>query len=267
MKRIRFLTVLAASAVMAGSAFAIDANAVLEKYAQLAIPETSTAKIKLELFSAAGKLEETRDVMQYGNHKGGLVNTVFDFKGPASNKYYKTRVWQSEKSNKDDDKYVFEPSVGTVRRVNTTDRGKSFLGMDVTYNDMTIRNYKDDENTMLDENATVNVAGKNYNVYKIKSVPIANKNVEYAYRIQYINKETYLPAKIEYYSKTDKLTKSLNVDHVTVMNGKYLFRDKQTIVNEKTGHKTVISIKPEDVTFDKPLSDKYFSQQWLQTGK
>lgn len=268
MKKIKFLSVLVAGMALLGSAsFAITADEVLEKYEALPIPDTSSANITVELYSGSGKLEESRDVMQYGNHKNNLVNTVFDFKGPASSKYVKTRVWQSEKSTKQDDKFVFEPSVGSVRRVNTTDRGKSFLGMDLTYNDMTIRSRLDDENTMLSENETIDVAGKKYSTYKIKCVPVKNKNVEYAYRIQYINRDTYLPARIEYYNKADGLIKTLNVESVTVMNGKYLLRDRQSMVNAKTGHKTVISVKVPSVKFDAGVSDKYFSQNWLQTGK
>ncbi|MBQ0039969.1 MAG: outer membrane lipoprotein-sorting protein [Treponema sp.] len=266
--KIKFISILCAGLAFAGaSAFSITADEVLEKYEALPIPLTSSAEITVELYNSSGKLEESRNVLQYGNHKNDLVNTVFDFKGPASSKYVKTRVWQSEKSNKSDDKFVFEPSIGTVRRVNTTDRGKSFLGMDLTYNDMTIRSSSDDENTMLNENESITVGGKKYATYKIKSVPVKNKNVEYAYRIQYINRDTYLPARIEYFTKGDKLLKTLDVENVTTINGKYLLRDVQTMTSAKTGHKTTVRVKVPSVKFDNPLDDKYFSQNWLQTGK
>lgn len=268
MKIIKSISTFCVGLIFAGaSAFAITADEVLEKYEALPIPLTSSAEITVELYNGAGKLEESRNVLQYGNHKNDLINTVFDFKGPASSKYVKTRVWQSEKSNKSDDKFVFEPSIGTVRRVNTTDRGKSFLGMDLTYNDMTIRSRTDDENTMINDNESVTVAGKSYKTYKIKSVPVKNKNVEYAYRIQYINRDTYLPVMIEYYTKQDKLIKTLSVESVTTINGKYLLRDVQTMTNAKTGHKTTVRVKVPSVKFDSQLDDKYFSQNWLQTGK
>ena len=42
---------------------------------------------------------------------------------------------------------------------------------------MTIRKFEDDAHEMLDANASITVGGKKENVWKIKSTPVANKNV------------------------------------------------------------------------------------------
>ena len=267
MKKIKFFTLACAALTISSAMFAESASDIMKKSCNLDVPETSQCVLLMDLIDKNGNVTEHRIINQFGNKKNGITSTVFDFRAPAGIK--DTRILQAEKVSKEDDKYIFLPSLKTTRRIATAERTKSFVGSEYTYNDMTIRKFEDDEHTMLEENVTMNIGGKNENLWKIKSVPVANKNVEYAYVIQFIDKDSYLPLRVEYYDKNNKLLKHRVIEKHQYLTGetgkKYLMRMSNLIVNDVTGRQTRVMV--DKVSFDKPLSDRYFTQNWLNTGK
>lgn len=266
MKKTKSFLMTAVMMVAGSFVFAESAAEIMIKSTTLPRPDFSQTQITVELTDKAGNVEK-RTVMQSGNNKNSVTQTTFDFRTPAS--YKDTRLLQSEKANGQDQKWIYLPSLRTVRQIVTADRKKDFVGTDFTYNDMTIRKAEKDEHTMLDENAKQTAGGKSYNVWKIKSVPVTDKNVEYAYRILFIDKNSYLPVVTEFYDKADKLLKVITTDEITQFTGAtgktYWMRKVQTAENKANGHKTKIIV--DKYVFDKPVSDNYFTQNWLNTGK
>jgi hypothetical protein len=266
MKKIKMLAVAALFA-LTGSLFAQTVEEIMAKSTDLPVPIFSKALLIMELVDKNGKVTETRKIYEYGNVETGLKNVVFDIQSPASVK--DTRILQAEKIGKGDDKWIYLPSLKTTRRIAAAERQKSWVGSDLTYNDMTIRKFDDDEQTMLDENASQNSNGKAYKCWKIKSVPVKNKNVEYAYRIQFIEKGSYLPIMVEYYDKKDTLIKTYGIDAFEEFTGatgkKYWLRRHVTMKNVLTGHYTTVAV--DKIEFDKPVATRYFTQNWLNTGK
>jgi hypothetical protein len=137
---------------------------------------------------------------------------------------------------------------------------------------MGVRKVDEDKHELLEKNVKVTVpGGKSYTCWKIKSVPLKKSEVEYSYRIQYIDTETYLPAKIEYYDKRDqsKLLKTYTTEdwiYLTSKTGKkYTMRMKARIVTAATGRQTTLDIK--NPVMDAGISAAYFTQQYLSTGK
>lgn len=267
MKKIKLFTVAGALFAMSAAMFAESASDIMKKSCNLPVPDYSQCVLIMDLIDKNGTVTEHRIINQFGNHKNGVTSTVFDFRAPAGVK--DTRLLQAEKANKEDDKWIFLPSLKTTRRIATAERTKSFVGSEYTYNDMTIRKFEDDEHVMLDENASMKISGVNEQLWKIKSTPIANKNVEFAYRIQYIDKEFYLPLYVEYYDKNDKMIKHNLIEkhqYVTSETGKkYAMRMVNLITNDVNGRQSRVIV--DKVQFDKPISDRYFTQNWLNTGK
>lgn len=269
MKKIKVIAMAAGLLTMGAALFAESATDIMNISADLPRPDYSQCVLFMDIIDKAGNVTEHRVINQFGNHKNGITQTVFDFRAPGSVK--DTRLLQAEKANREDDKWIYLPSLKTTRRIATAERTKSFVGSEFTYNDMTIRKPSDDEHTMIEENATITISGKKENCWKIKSTPVANKNVEFAYRIQYIDKVSYLPLIQEYYDKTDKLLKVCTIEkhqEVTSESGKkYQLRTVNYIVNKATGRSTRVTVDTSKVLFDKQISDRYFTQNWLNTGK
>ncbi len=255
-------------AAFALSALAADeAYDVMKKSTTLPVPFASQSILLMDLYKN-GKLEEHREIRQVGHiNKAGLKETIFDFREPKSVK--DTRLLQAEKTAKDDDKWIYLPSLRTTRRIASAERQKSFVGSDFTYNDMTIRQVDEDEHEMINANATKTVAGTTYNCWQIKSTPI-KKNVEFSYLNQFIDKKSYLPVYVEYYDKKGKLMKIRSIEKIGYIKSQandtmYTIRMANRLENVQTKHATTVTVKQAE--YDGKVKETYFTQNWLNTGK
>lgn len=244
------------------------ANEIAKVFCDLdRVPDYNYSTLILENIEKDGK-REVIEIHQYGSGvDNGLKNVAFDFKSPASVKGM--RVLQLEKLKKADDRWVYMPKLRQSRRIPMTERTKSFGGTEFTYNDMTIRNEDEDKNEIVDGNAKITVNGTSYNCWKMKSVPIKKSEVEYNYRVSWFDKKTYIPVRIEYYDGKDKMIKLYECLKIEMVKGstgiEYPLRRSNIITNLVTGRKTIATVK--DFVFDEPISDSYFAQHWLTTGK
>ena len=269
MKLLKKLVFMSLAFTISAAAFADEAYDIVKKSSTLPAPDTSTATMMLYNIEKNGSIEEM-PMKQHGRTKDGLIYTVFEIRGPASKK--DTRVLQMERSKREDDRWIYMPKLKQVRRIPMGERYKQFVGCEFTYNDMAVRHVDDDKHEMLEKDVSITVpGGKKYQCWKIKSVPLKKSEVEYSYRIQYIDKETYLPAKVEYFDKKnqDQIMKTYTTEdwiYLTSKTGKkYTMRMKARMANNKTGRETVLEIK--DPIMDGPMSEAYFTQQYLSTGK
>lgn len=231
------------------------------------VPDFNYSTLLLENVDRSGK-SEVLEVKQYGSGvDNGLKNVAFDFKAPANVKG--TRVLQLEKLKKADDRWVYQPKLRQARRIVMSERTKSFGGTELTYNDMTIRNEDEDKNTIVDNNAKITVNGTSYTCWKMKSEPYKKSEVEYHYRLTWFDKKTYIPVRIEFYDSKDKMIKTYECHKIDMVKGvtgiEYPLRRKSVVSNLITGRKTIVTVK--DFVFDEPISDGYFTQNWLINGK
>lgn len=230
------------------------------------VPDYNYTTLLLENISKSGK-SEVLEIKQYGGGDNGLKNVAFDFRAPASVRGM--RVLQLEKVKKADDRWVYEPRLRQSRRIPMTERTKSFGGTEFTYNDMRIRNETEDKNTMMDEAAQITVAGRKYICWKIKSVPVKKSEVEYAYRISWVEQDTFIPVHVEFYNDKDvkiKLYECEKLEKVKGVTGiEYPLRRVNRLTNLVTGNQTVATVK--EFVFDDVVPSAFFTQSWLTTGK
>ncbi len=263
----KILIAFAGLMVLGSAMFAQSVEEIMKKSTRLPCPDYSIGTLTLDLLDKSGNVTEHRVINQIGDEKESLRHVVFDFRSPASVK--DTRILQAEKLGREDEKWIYLPSLKTTRRIANAERSKSFVGSEFTYNDMTIRKFEDDTFEMLEENVTMNVGGKQEKLWKVKATPVQNKNVEFAYIIKYIDKVSYLPLVEEYYDKTGKMIKLRTITKHEIVKGEtgkeYWLRRETIMENKVTGRGTRVAV--EKMTFDKPVSDRYFTQNWLNTGK
>ena len=231
------------------------------------VPDYNYSTLILENIEKDGK-REVLEIHQYGSGvDNGLKNVAFDFKAPASVKGM--RVLQLEKLKKADDRWVYMPKLRQSRRIPMTERTKSFGGTEFTYNDMTIRNEDEDKNEIVEDEAKITVNDNSYLCWKMKSTPYKKSEVEYSYRMSWFDKKTYIPVRIEYYDSKNKMIKLYECLKIEMVKGatgiEYPLRRSNSISNLVTGRKTIATVK--DFVFDEPISDAYFAQHWLTTGK
>lgn len=225
-------------------------------------PDFSTSNVIMTLTDKNGK-KEVRAVREYGRDKDGQTAVVMMFLSPASVK--NTRFLQIEKENAADDKFIYLPSLKSTRRVNASEGSKSFMGTDATYDDLSTREFEEDYHeyiTTEDKNGYANCD-------VVIMTPKDKNSSQYNYRkawIYHVDEEAkiYYPVYTELYDKNNKLVKKLTVSSIEKV-GDFYIPMSNKMENVQTGHSTSIEIKDVDTTSKVP--DRYFTQNFLNTGK
>lgn len=250
-------------------AFAITGTEVSQLAKDRDTGKTVMAAMEMKLISKDGKVESNRKLMSWGykyDLEKDLSKVVMEFKSPAS--IAKTRFLQVENEyGKDDDKWIFLPALGRVRRISSSDKTSSFVGSDFTYGDMETREVFEDTHKLLKEEKY----GK-YDCYVVESVPVDKDDSQYAKRITWVTKDSYVPVKAELYSKkTNEIVKELTVqgDLKKVQGIWSIFTT--TMKNMETGHKTVLEIAQKNgkdlLKYNGKMNPKRFTQSFIKTGR
>ena len=263
MKRISKITVMvAALAALNGFAFAdAKGNEIMNTVADFKKPSYSRSQVIMTLEDKSGA-KEARQIVEYGKEADGKTYVVMDFKGPANVK--DTRFLQITNDKGPDDKFIYLPSLKSVRRVNSSEGSKSFMGSDATYDDLSTRDVSQDEHQYLREESFTVESGVTYDCYVIKEIPLDKKGTQYNYRMVWVDKATMYPVHTEMYDKNDKLVKVLEVLNIQKISG-YDTPMENKLKNVQTGHSTTLKIVKLEV--DQPLPDRVFTQNFLSNGK
>ena len=263
MKRTTKITLVAAAVAALSSVAFADAKGteIMTTVADFKKPSYSRSQVIMSLQDKDGTKED-RQIIEYGKEADGKTYVVMDFKGPANVK--DTRFLQITNDNGPDDKFIYLPSLKSVRRVNSSEGSKSFMGSDATYDDLTTRDISEDDHQYLREESITVESGVTYDCYVIKEVPFEKKGTQYNYRMVWVDKATMYPIHTEMYDKNDKLVKVLEVLNIQKIDG-YDMPMENKLKNVQTGHSTTLKILKVEV--DRALPDRVFTQNFLTTGK
>ena len=263
MKLLKTLTALAVTLALGTSVFAIDGTEIMQKVYDRQKPDFTQASVILNLVDKSGKVTESRQVGEYGRCKNNLSDIVMIFFSPAAVK--DTRFLQKEnEGDKDDDKWIYLPSLRSTRRVASSEGDKPFVGTDFTYDDMSSREVSDDTHELLKESED---KGNFKDLYVVKSTPKDPKSSQYQYRISWVTKDSWIPTYVELYDKKGKLLKVNEIKAITPKTGNktYNIPSENVMTNVQTGHSTQLIMK--NINVDKPLPDGYFTSNFLNTGR
>jgi outer membrane lipoprotein-sorting protein len=95
--------------------------------------------------------------------------------------------------------------------------------------------------------------------YKIELIPLEDAAVVWGKIYIWISVDEYLWMKAEYYDEDDYLIKTELAYDIKNMDGRIIPAKYELIPADKEGHKTVVVM--DEIKFNIPLSDDFFSQQ------
>lgn len=236
--------------------FATDGTEIMQKVFDNPAPKYSHSAVKMDLIDASGETQ-SRLMEEWGKDENDLVSSVIIFRSPSTVK--NTRFLQVQNEGSSDSKWIYLPALRTVRRIASSEGSKSFMGSDATYDDLETREVDRDNHEYVGDE-TVN----GYDCYVVKSTAKDSSDSQYSYRVSYIDKNSYVPVRVEMFDKSENLYKVLDVNKLEQINN-YWIPMANTMKNVQSGHSTVLTILKIEV--DNPLSDKIFTPNFLKTGK
>ncbi len=95
--------------------------------------------------------------------------------------------------------------------------------------------------------------------YKIELIPLENAAVVWGKIFKWVSKKEFLQMKTEYYDEDNYLIKSELAYDIKTMGGRVIPSKYELIPEEEEGHKTLVQM--DEIQFNKPISDSFFSQQ------
>ncbi|MBI5683065.1 MAG: outer membrane lipoprotein-sorting protein [Deltaproteobacteria bacterium] len=213
------------------------------------------ARVIMKLISKGGKerLRELKMLRKNYGESGGDQKFFMYFFQPADVKDMTFMVYKYPA--KDDDRWLFVPAINMVRRIAAQDKTSSFVGSDFTYEDISGRDIEDDNHTIVKEEKI----GEN-DCYVIKSAP-KRGDVDYSYKLSWIDKTHFLPIKEEYYDRKGELYKVFSADEIKDVKG-FPTIAKRTMKNLQSGHSTEVAYIKSDYNIG--IEDSLFSERFLK---
>ncbi|QTA89115.1 outer membrane lipoprotein-sorting protein [Desulfonema magnum] len=182
------------------------------------------------------------------------------FQSPADVRKMVFMVHKHAALEKDDDRWLYMPSLDLVKRIAASDKRTSFVGSDFLYEDISGRNITEDTHELIrttDE------------YYVIKNIPKVPDSVEFEYYVAYIDKKTFIPMKIEYFKKDKRccrIIESKKVENIEAEeNGKKVIYPtviRSSAKDMENGTKSEMTFS--NVRYNIGLDDKIFTERYLR---
>ena len=167
-----------------------------------------------------------------------------------------TKMLTHEHINKDDDQWMFLPALKRVKRISSRNKSGSFMGSEFSYEDTANNSWK--KYTYEDDLKEVIIDGKKY--YKGTRIP-KDKNSGYSKQITYIDTNTYLTYKVEYYDRKKELLKTAIFSNWNNINNVYVL-GKIIMTNRQNSKKTILQWDNQKIKVG--LSKKDFTKRKLK---
>ena len=157
-----------------------------------------------------------------------------------------------EHENQDDEIRLWLPAFKKIRRISSKKKADSFMGSDLSYEDMTSRQ-KEDYNFSIVKEDTVN--GKD--CYLLESKPKNGIKSVYSKHLTWVTKNTYLPIKEESYDNNQEMLKLKKFE--------YTFIDSFDLVNgifvENVQKKTSTQLTFSNLKINTNIKDNLFQEK------
>jgi hypothetical protein len=210
------------------------------------------AKVKMVITNKQGQTREREFIILRKDVKdGGDQKYYVYFLKPADVRKMVFMVHKHADINKDDDRWLYLPGLDLVKRIAASDKRTSFVGSDFLYEDVSGRSLEEDTHEVIETTGEV---------FVVKNVPKQLDNVEFSYYNVSINRKNYVPLKMEYYDKNNKLYRIIEAVKIEEIQG-FPTVVKSMVSDLKTGSKTEMEFS--DVKYNINLED-IFTERYLR---
>jgi hypothetical protein len=211
------------------------------------------AQIRLVLIDAQGN-ERPRAMVAATKDYGDLSKHFIRFTSPASIADTAFLAWENDA--RPDDQFLYLPALGRVRRIVSSQKNHQFMNTDFTYEDMERRKADKDVHRILRSDMY-----EQYDCWVLESIPKDKKDSQYDRIVSWIVKDSFVPVKVEYYDKHDKLVKKFLVHRLEKVNNIWTVMESKMhdMVNN---HLTVMQIL--NIQYNSGIEDQIFTRRYMQ---
>ncbi|HEY9054475.1 MAG TPA: outer membrane lipoprotein-sorting protein [Rectinemataceae bacterium] len=243
--------------LVSSAALAQDAAEIVASSRSRIHYSTLSTRSRLVISGKDGSLSE-RLIDQYTSLSDGTERSVVVFQKPAS--AAGTRFLTIAAPGKPADMWIFLPALAKVRRIAGSEGSGSFMGTDMSYDDVGLSNRSAgmDTHRLLREESLAGAP-----CWVIESTPKA-ADFQYSKMVLWIDKDSRISWKVELYDKKGELVKVLEILKAQDIQGRLTAMEtRMSTVKAKTS----TTIYSDIVKYDDPIPASVFTTKFLETGR
>lgn len=238
-----------------------DAAAIVNRAnnAQYYTANDGRALVRMKIVDDKGRSQRRQfAVLRRDIKDGGDQNYLVVFDQPADVR--NTAFLVKKHTTKDDDRWLYLPGLDLVKRIAASDERTSFVGTHFFYEDISGRHPSEDKHELLETTESE---------YVVKSTPKSSKGIEFAHYTVRINKQTFLPSKVEYVNAQGKVYRRIETVKVDTVQGQPTIT-RLKVSDLESGGYTLSDVS--NVQYDLGIPDDIFvegslrnpPQKWLR---
>ena len=218
------------------------------------------AKVKMTITDKKGqaRIREFIILRKDVKDSGDQMYYVYFLK-PADVRKMVFMVHKHTDIKKDDDRWLYLPGLDLVKRIAASDKRTSFVGSDFLYEDVSGRNLTEDIHELIETTDKY---------FIVKNVPKKPDTVEFSYFDVWIDRKTFVPMKMNFYDKKEKLYRVIESKKIEIIETgqgdkvqKFPTVVKSVVTDLNTGSKTEMEFF--NVKYDIALKD-IFTERYLR---
>lgn len=215
-----------------------------------------TSNLLLTLINKSGD-KRIREIVQFRKEYPGVEKKIIFFVSPADVRNTAFLNLNYEEVGKDDDQWIYLPSLKKIKRISSESKSDYFMGSDFTYDDISDRTPDQDTHKLL---RTEELNGET--CFVVESIPKESGSM-YSKTISWVMKDKWLYLKREFYDKDKKLLKIDSAEDYKQIDG--IWTTTHRVMNNiQKKHKS--DIVYSDVKYDTGIDDYQFTEHALRTG-
>ncbi len=213
-------------------------------------PKDMTTDLSMILTNKKGR---TRTSTLHSVSKDNAEKQIIWFLAPADDKG--VAFLKIEHAGADDEMRLWLPAFNKVRRISSNQKSDSFMGSDMSYEDMTSRTLDEYSYELLGEELLDDVL-----CFKLEITPKPEAESNYSKFITWISKDEYLTLQEEYYDKSGRLEKVRTIKYAEQKG--YIVPTEIFVKNVQTKHSTLLTF--DELKLDTGIEDNLFQEKNLK---
>jgi len=242
----RMVVILGSMLLLTSSAFALDGREIMEK--NDALPEAKTAVSQvLMLIHQGKKVVEKEFELKSKKSEDNEDKTLITFTKPTQ-----IKLLTHSHTNRDDDQWL-RLSSGKIKRIASSDKGKSFVNSHFYYEDLTSRDIDEFDYTYTGDESLGGV-----DCYKVEGIKKQNK--VYSKTVLYVRKSDFFVVRVDFYKK-DEFHKFIEYSDIKPVSG--ILTAHQLVMSLVDGEGKT-ELKVNAVEYNKDINDSVFNKEAIR---
>ena len=243
MKKISFL-------LLAGWGFALTGDELAQQMDSRKTPIDSKVDLLMTITNKKGK---TRSSSLRSINKDDGAKQIIWFLAPADDKG--VSFLKIEHDDNDDEMRMWLPAFKKIRRISAKKRSDSFMGSDMSYEDLSSRQLDEFKFSLIGQEVYEGIS-----CHLLESKPKEHIRTEYSRHITWVDSTLFIPLKEESYDKSGKLLKEKYFSYTIIK--EYQILTKVHVTNIQKNHSTTLNF--DNIELDTGVADDLFHERYLK---